>query len=315
MLTAENLIKNYGAKSALRGVSFTARSGELVGLIGQNGAGKSTLLQILAGHLAPTQGKCTIDGCDILWQPELTKDRIGYMPEKPALYPEMTVSEELRFVCRLKHVVNKDIERHILDLAEHTGITNVLGRRIGNLSKGYLQRVSLACALVGHPDVILLDEPTSGLDPVQIKEFRTLISELARERLVILSTHILRDLDSLCTRALILHEGRLIKDLVTDDQALSRKTLRVQVALGLDAARRLFDSLSGVESVSIIDHEPGLTTALISCAKDLPVERQLFQLLKPLDAPVLQLTPVRSELEEIFLNAISTVPSNEVTPC
>ena len=271
MLTANGISKTYGTKRALADISFSCSSGELIGLIGQNGAGKTTLLNILAGRLAPSAGSAEVNGHDVLWEPEETKPLIGYLPEKPGLYDEMTVEAHLRFACQLKGVVPDDVKRHIAELSEKTGISSVLPRRIGNLSKGYRQRVGLAAALAGNPAVVLLDEPTSGLDPVQIREIRSLVSDLAKERLVILSTHNLRDLDGLCTRALMLNQGRLIRDLRIGEERAER-TLHVEIGLGREAAEQLLDHLPSVTKLEMLPSpDPGISAALISGAYDAPL--------------------------------------------
>ena len=312
VLKANGISKAYGAKTALSGVGFSCAAGELIGLIGQNGAGKTTLLNILAGRLAPSSGDVQLNGRDVLWEPEKTRPMIGYLPEKPGLYDEMTVQSQLLFVCRLKGVIPEDTAEHIRELAEKTGITDVMGRRIGNLSKGYRQRVGLAAALAGNPSVILLDEPTTGLDPVQIREIRGLIRSLARECLVILSTHILKDLDGLCTRALMLQEGRLIRDLRVSEAAQTERTLRIRAALGRDAAERLLSQLKTVSRFEIMPgHVPGEAAALITGAPDAPMERELFQALSKADTALLELSPVRSELEELFVTALTDRAAEE----
>ena len=312
MLKVDAVSKTYGQKRALDGVSFACGRGELIGLIGQNGAGKTTLLRILAGRLVPESGHVEIEGHDLTWEPEQTKPLIGYLPEKPGLYDEMTVAAQLRFVCRLKGVVREDIDRHIAELAEKTGVTDVLHRRIGNLSKGYRQRAGLAAALAGNPEIILLDEPTTGLDPVQIREIRVLITELAKDRLVILSTHILRDLDGLCNRALMLHEGRLIRDLRIGEDANAERKVRVDIAMGRDAARQLLSHLPSAARAELLPgHTPGIASALITCAQDAPLERELSQAVSRADAVLLRLSPVRSELEEVFLSALTERTAEE----
>ena len=312
MLKANALCKTYGSRQALRDVNFSADRGELIGLIGQNGAGKTTLLNVLAGRLAPTSGDVEINGHDVLWEPELARNAIGYFPETPALYEEMTVSALLRFVARLKRVVPEDVERHIRELEEKTAITEVAGRVIGHLSRGYRQRVGLAAALVGDPEIILLDEPTNGLDPVQIRQFRDFVRELARERLVILSTHILGDLDGLCTRALILRDGRLIRDLCMDENASENRVLRADLALGRDAAMRLLEALPSVVEVRPLDGQvPGVTRVLLTCGREAPLEREMSRTLRESDVPLLRLNPVRSELEEVFLSAVTEATQGE----
>ena len=306
MLSVDSVSKKYGEKQALLDVSFACGSAELVGLIGQNGAGKTTLLNILAGRLAPSSGTVEVNGCDVLWEPEKTRPLIGYLPEKPGLYDEMTVGEQLKFVCRLKGVVPEDEERHLGELAEKTGIADVLHRRVGNLSKGYRQRVGIAAALAGDPEVVLLDEPTTGLDPVQIREIRSLIHDLAKEKLVILSTHILRDLDGLCTRALMLEHGKLIKDLRISEEGQAERTLRAEIAMGREAAEQLFQHLPSVTRAELLPaRTPGITGALITGSFDAPLERELSQALAKTGTVLMRLSPVKSELEELFLSALT----------
>ena len=313
MLKAESVSKTYGTKRALDNISFSCEQGELIGLIGQNGAGKTTLLKILAGRLAPSAGHAEIDGHDILWEPEITRPLIGYLPEKPGLYEEMTVVDQLRFVCNLNGVIREDIERHIAELADRTGITDVLGRKIGNLSKGYRQRVSLAAALAGNPEIILLDEPTTGLDPVQISEIRSLIKALSADRLVILSTHILRDLDGLCTRAIMLNQGKLIQDIRLTEDAQKERTLRVEIAMGRDAAKHLLEHLTTVRSVELLPSQtPGVTAAFITGAYDAPMEHELFQALKKQDAALMHLSTVKNALEEVFISTLTAQPDEGV---
>ena len=305
MLTVSGVHKSYGQTIALQDITFSLDKGELVGLIGQNGAGKTTLLHILAGRLVPDSGQVSANGYDVLWEAEAIRNGIGYMPERPALYEEMTVIDHLRFICHLKQIDRRDIDRHIKDLAVLTGVQDVLGRRIANLSRGYRQRVSLSMALVGDPEYILLDEPTNGFDPVQISEFRKLAKRLAERSLVLLSTHILRDLDGLCTRSLILNEGHLIKDLNIRDNDQQQRVLRVELALGQEAAEKLLNSLQPVSVVDMLKPpSPGISAALITSRRDAPVEYQLFRCLSKHDVPLLYLAPVKSELEEVFLSAI-----------
>ena len=312
MLSVNEIGKTYGSKHALENVSFSCGKAELIGLIGQNGAGKTTLLNILAGRLAPSSGSVKVCGHDILWEPEKSKSHVGYLPERPGFYDEMTVSGQLKFVCRIKGIVPEDADRHIAELAERTGISDVLGRRIGNLSKGYRQRVGIAAALAGNPEIVLLDEPTTGLDPVQIKEMRSLVRDLAKNQLVILSTHLLRDLDGLCTRALMLDQGRLIKDYqISRDGRQQERTLRVEIAMGREAADHLLNHLPSVKRAELLPAQmPGITAALITGDYEAPMERELFQALVKAESVLMRMSPVKSELEEIFLSAL-TVRSPE----
>ena len=306
MLKAEHLTKKYGVKTALDDISFSFDKSGIVGLLGQNGAGKSTLLRILAGRLTPNSGHVLVNSHDVLWEPELAKQYIGFLPEIPALYNEMTVYDQLCFLCKLKGVYSADIDKHIRNIAEKTGLSDVLERVIGHLSKGYRQRVGLASALTGNPEIILLDEPASGMDPVQINEFHQLIKGLASDRLVILSTHQLHFLDGLCTSALILHEGQLIKDLKIINDTVATRILHVEIAAGQDAGIKLLSSLPSLLDIEQIkSRSPGIVSALIKCNKESPFERELFNALKKEDIVLTELTTVKSELEELFLSALT----------
>ena len=210
MIEVNNLVKYYGDKRAVDHISFTVGEGEVLGFLGPNGAGKSTTMNILTGYISMTAGEVKIGGIDILKDPIGAKRLMGYLPEQPPLYPEMTVTEYLRFVCELKGV--KDIAAQVKNIAQKTGVSGVMGRRIGNLSKGYRQRVGFASALAGDPKVLILDEPTVGLDPNQIIEIRELIRSLGKDHTVILSSHILSEISAVCGRVLIMDNGKIVAE-------------------------------------------------------------------------------------------------------
>ena len=220
VLAVENLTKRYGRKEAVSGINFTAHKSELIGLLGPNGAGKSTTLRMIAGSLAPSAGSVLINGCDIQEQPGFAKSRIGYLPEFPPLYPEMTVSEYLAFSRNLKKTAHagaddsagSDDENWMDSLIRDLKIENHLSVLIRNLSKGYRQRVGIAAAIAGKPELLLLDEPVSGLDPRQAAEFRALLRRICPEMAIIISSHNLYETASLCTRIIIMDEGRLAAD-------------------------------------------------------------------------------------------------------
>ena len=228
MITLSGVTKRYGAATAVQDLSFTVNSGETLGLLGQNGAGKTTTLNIITGYLAPTSGDVCVGDYDLLTQPRQAKRLIGYLPEQPPLYDEMTVESYLRFVCRLRLVVEADIARHVRDIAAQTNLSDVLGRRVGNLSKGYRQRVGLAQALCGEPEVLVLDEPTVGLDPRQTAEFRDTLKKLSGGRTVIFSSHILSEVQALCDRVIILHHGRIGGNLRRYGNASARAAIAKQ---------------------------------------------------------------------------------------
>ena len=216
MIKAEHLTKRYGSHFALDDVSFEIGEGEIVGLLGPNGAGKSTTMNILTGFLSATSGTATIDGVSVVDDPMAAKRRIGYLPELPPLYPEMTVNEYLNFIYELKGVT-LDREAHLKEITDVVKLTDVGRRLIRNLSKGYKQRVGIAAALIGNPPVLIFDEPTVGLDPKQIIEVRNLLRTLGRKHTVILSTHILPEVQAVCERIIIINRGRIIADERTQD--------------------------------------------------------------------------------------------------
>ena len=210
MIEVSGLTKYYGNKKAVEDLNFTISSGEVVGFLGPNGAGKSTTMNILTGYLSATSGTAKIDGMDILDDPIEAKRHIGYMPEQPPLYLDMTVEEYLNFAAELKGVKSSSKRRHIAEICESVSITHVKNRVIKNLSKGYKQRVGLAMALIGDPDTLILDEPTVGLDPIQIIEIRNVIKELGRQRTVVLSSHILSEVQAICERVLVINNGTIV---------------------------------------------------------------------------------------------------------
>lgn len=212
MITISNLTKKYGDKYALNDISFEVKKGEILGFLGPNGAGKSTTMNIITGYISATGGTVTVDGYDIANDPIEVKKRIGYLPEIPPVYPDMTVRAYLDFVCELKKVKKSEKSEHIYKVLETVRIKDVEKRKIGNLSKGYRQRVGLAGALIGEPEVLILDEPTVGLDPKQTAEVRNVIKQLGKERTVIFSSHILSEVSAVCDRVIIINNGRLVAE-------------------------------------------------------------------------------------------------------
>lgn len=210
MIEVRDLVKQYGNRLAVDHLSFTVPDGQIFGFLGPNGAGKSTTMNLMTGYLGPTSGEILVDGFSVTKEPEKAKRCIGYLPELPPLYMDMTVDEYLRFAAQLKKVPKSEREAQVDRVAEMTGVDQVLGRLIRNLSKGYRQRVGLAQALLGFPKVLILDEPTVGLDPKQILEMRTLIRQLAQEHTVILSSHILSEVQEVCDHLLIIHHGKKV---------------------------------------------------------------------------------------------------------
>ncbi len=250
VIEVEQLTKNYGTVAAVRGVSFQVGRGEVVGFVGPNGAGKSTTLRILTGYLGPTSGKVRIAGYDISSEPLRARSQLGYMPETAPLYPEMRVIEYLRFRARLKRVSPKDERRAVERALEHAGVRHVQSTLVGNLSKGYRQRVALADALVSDPPLLILDEPTAGLDPNQIREVRALIKDLSSTRTILLSTHILSEVEATCDRALVIHRGKLVLEgpLATLRDEELRAVIRVR-----DPEQRARETMLDIDSVAAAD--------------------------------------------------------------
>ena len=230
MIQLEGVTKKYGPLTALQGVSFHVEKNETIGLLGRNGAGKTTLLNLITGYLPPTAGKIRIGGKDLEEDPAACKRMIGYLPERPPLYDEMTVTGYLRFVCELREVKKQAIRPHVEEIISICGLTEVASRLLGHLSRGYRQRAGIAQALCGAPELLILDEPTVGLDPKQTVEIRELIRALSREHTVIFSSHILSEVQQACSRVLILDEGRLVTDYDARRPQSDTMTLRLSVA-------------------------------------------------------------------------------------
>lgn len=307
MIELKHVTKRYGTTAAVNDLSFRAPKGQIVGLLGQNGAGKTTTLNILTGYFPPTEGQVLVNGMDMLQQPRACKRLIGYLPEKPPLYDEMTVSAYLAFVCELREVQRKAIAAHIDEIMSTCGLEDVSGRLVGHLSKGYRQRVGVAQALCGNPPVIVLDEPTVGLDPRQVVEIRQLIRQLGMTHTVIFSSHLLTEIQQLCQRVIILHRGRMIREADMSELTSSGDVLRLRASIALEEGR-LLPALRSLECVTRVKVLPsavsGVTEVELTCTRDSQrgdPQTQLFRLLCALDAPLRMLTQQRDTLEEVFL--------------
>jgi ABC-2 type transport system ATP-binding protein len=252
LITAEHLYRYYGKHCAVNDVGFSVSRGEVLGFLGPNGAGKTTTLQMLCGALAPSAGRILVNGFDMLNQPRQAKRGLGYLPDTPPLYKELTVQEFLHYCAQLHGVAKNSIAPTIDVAKERCGLTDVSRRLIANLSKGFQQRVGIAQAILHNPDVIILDEPTVGLDPIQIREIRALIRELGRDHGVILSTHILGEVQESCTRVQIIHQGRLIlsESIAGLNRQMTTGSLRVTTRLKPDAATLL--AIPGVVSIDAL---------------------------------------------------------------
>ncbi|MCM1334980.1 MAG: ABC transporter ATP-binding protein [Bacteroides sp.] len=304
MIEVKNLSKHYGSKKAVDRISFTARDGQVLGFLGPNGAGKSTTMNILTGYLSSTEGEALIDGADILDDPIGAKRRIGYLPEQPPLYFDMTVDEYLSFVYRLKG--SKLPKRsHLNEICEIVKITDVRKRLIKNLSKGYKQRVGFAQALVGNPSVLILDEPTVGLDPKQIIEIRTLIKRLGKNHTVILSSHILPEVQAVCDRIVVINKGRIVADDNADSLA---KNLSADHKLVLHAEgspeeiKRLLETIPGMERVFVNRAvEERVNEFYLEAKEGADLRRDVFKKLASRNYPILMMRSNELTLEEVFL--------------
>ena len=305
MIEVQNLTKKYGPFTAVDDVSFRVERGEIFGFLGPNGAGKTTTMRILTGYMPATDGKAIVAGFDIFDQPVEAKRRIGYLPETPPLYPDMTVAEYLSFVAKIKGVPSGDRKARIKQVMERTWVAEMGGRMCSKLSKGYRQRVGLAQALIHNPDVLILDEPTAGLDPKQIIETRQLIKELAGDHTIILSTHILPEVSQTCDRVVIINRGKVVA-IDTPDNLTSRlrgsETMYVQVDAGSADAGPALASIAGVTRVVEADRRDGVIGYEVDSERGQDVRRDLARTVVSNGFGLLELRPMRMSLEQIFLS-------------
>lgn len=312
MIEIRNLVKYYGDILAVNDVSFTVEKGEILGFLGPNGAGKSTAMNIVTGFLSATSGSVTINGHDILDDPQAAKKCIGYLPENPPLYLDMTVIEYLSFVSELKEVPKSDRIRQLAEIMKMVRITEVANRLIKNLSKGYRQRVGIAQAMVGNPEVLVLDEPTVGLDPKQIIEIRNLIRELGKKHTIILSSHILPEVQAVCERVVIINKGAIAA--VDTPEGLSHrmaKTSKIQITAEgptRDIIQKL-RLLPGVTNTELImEKENNMSIFEIENDPDHDVRKQIFFEMARNSWPIIEMKSMDPTLEEIFLMVTSSAP-------
>lgn len=305
LIEVTNLVKKYGKHTAVNNISFTVKEGEILGFLGPNGAGKSTTMNMLTGYLSSTSGTIKINGIDILENPIEAKKHIGYLPEIPPLYVDMTVSDYLLFVAKLKKLSSQNLKTHISDILERTELTHVQGRLIKNLSKGYKQRVGLASALIGSPNVLILDEPTVGLDPKQIIEMRNLIKELSQKHTIILSSHILPEISAICDSIMIINKGDMValdtpenlKGLFSHNQLT---TLRLRTID--DAFFNALSSIDGVTEVKQLDPVEENTFELsLSSNRENDIREKIFQACVAHHKTLLMMKSEDISLEDIFL--------------
>lgn len=302
MIEIKNLIKCYGDNIAVNNISFSVDKGEILGFLGPNGAGKSTTMNILTGYISYTEGSVKIDGIDMLKNPTDCKKRIGYLPEQPPLYMDMTVSEYLDFVCDIKKVKENKTE-HIVEILEMVGIFDVKDRLIKNLSKGYKQRVGIAQALIGNPEILILDEPTVGLDPKQIIEIRNLIKTLGENRTVILSSHILSEISAICERVIIINGGEIVAIDTPENLGKSLSSNSRYILTSDDDADKvcgIVEAIEGVVSIKAVDgKEEGTNDFVIESTSD--IRKDITTQLVNNGVSILMIAEDELSLEDIFL--------------
>lgn len=316
MIEVRNLVKKYGGHLAIDHISFTVEKGQIYGFLGPNGAGKSTTMNIMTGYLGATEGEVLINGYDILKEPEKAKKCLGYLPEQPPLYVDMTVMEYLEFAAELKQVKKQEIEKEITKVIEMVRLEEVQNRLIKNLSKGYKQRVGLAQAVLGFPEIIILDEPTVGLDPKQIIEIRELIRELAKEHTVILSSHILAEVREVCDYVLIISKGKLVASDTPDNlEHLMHGSETVELLVkGTQAvAEEILKSvLHIVEVVAYKELTDGTTEIILKVESGQDIREELFSAFASAGCALLGLNQVKVTLEDVFLELTQNEqPQNE----
>ena len=314
MIQVENVTKRYGPTLAVSDLSFEVQRGEILGFLGPNGAGKTTTMRIITGYLPPTEGRVRVAGFDVAEDPLEVKKRIGYLPELPPVYPDMTVTEYLDFVGRIKGVARGDLKKRVDEVSEKTSVTDVRDRQIGKLSKAYRQRVGLAQALIHNPDVLILDEPTAGLDPKQIIETRELIKGLAGLHTVVLSTHILPEVSKTCQRVVVINAGR-IAAVGTPDELIHRLQGYETVLVTAEGPRaEIKGRLEAVTGVNLVEEHEGTetrTTFEVHAEKGHDVRAELARAVVESQWNLLELKTSGLSLEDIFLKLTTQDLSEE----
>lgn len=307
MIEVKNLVKKYNDHIAVDDLSFTLEKGHVLGFLGPNGAGKSTTMNIMTGYLQATSGSVKINGHDIEEEPDEVKKSIGYLPEIPPLYPDMKVKEYLRFVAELKKVKKAEREKMLNEVISLIGLEDVSGRLIQHLSKGYKQRVGLAGAIMGYPDLIILDEPTVGLDPKQVIEIRELIRKLSKKHTIILSSHILSEVSAVCDEVMIINHGKLV---VRDTpENLSQKNsstnaLKLKVKGAKDVVKNILQTIDSVTDVSFDDKEEaeeGVVVCTVSYKENKEIRDQISFAFADAKCPIYEMKTLTSTLEDIFI--------------
>lgn len=305
MIEVKNLVKDYYGNVAVDGLSFTVEEGEIVGFLGPNGAGKSTTMNIITGYLSATEGQVIVNGYDVFEDPEKAKKSIGYLPEQPPLYPDMKVREYLMFVADLKKVKKSERGSMIKSIMELTKITDVSEKLIKFLSKGYKQRVGLAAAIVGYPEILILDEPTVGLDPKQIIEIRELIKSLSKKHTILLSSHIMQEIDAVCDKIIIINKGKLIAYDTPANIARvmeNSRELHITVCGSEMTVRRALDYVDGIKKLDVrYSDATGMSDITIKMNEGCDVRKNVSEKLMDAKCPIIEMKLHEVSIEEIFL--------------
>lgn len=305
MIEVKNLVKRYGNRNVVDDLSFTVDKGRIVGFLGPNGAGKSTTMNMITGYISATEGTVSVNGYDIFDEPEKAKACIGYLPEQPPLYPDMLVSEYLNFVCDLKGVRKSDKEKTLSRVMRQTKIRDVSQRLIKNLSKGYKQRVGLAAAMIGDPEILILDEPTVGLDPKQILEMRDLIRELSKKHTILMSSHIMQEVSAVCDQILIINDGRLVVSDKADDitsHVESTMKLSLMVKGNRELIRSILDKMEDIDEFHVQrTEEAEIYQVQIASPSGSDVREEVFYAMADARCAILEMSRKEVSLEEAFI--------------
>ena len=303
MIQVENLMKRYAGGEAVRGLTFSVEKGEVVGFLGPNGAGKSTTMRMLTGYLPPTDGRIEVAGAKLPKESLLVRQRIGYMPENVPLYPEMRVEEFLEYRGRLKRVSRGEITHRVGLVLDQCGLTDVRGKIIGSLSKGFRQRVGLADALVHNPMLLILDEPTAGLDPHQIRSFRELIKELGKDRTILLSTHILSEVEMVCRRAIIINKGKIEASdtLANLEKRVQAGALQIEVKADPAVAKEKLAKIAEVSLVTELNRAGDWVSYEVTAAPGKDIRGEVDGLIKREQWPLREFRREKARLEDVFV--------------
>ncbi len=302
-IVVKNVTKKYGSQRAVDNISFEVKTGEILGFLGPNGAGKTTTMKIITCFMAPSDGDVLVDGISILDDPDAVKKKIGYLPENNPLYNDMQVLDYLEFVAELNGVPKEKIPERIAEMVKVCGLNDEKHKMIGELSKGYRQRVGLAQAMIHDPEILILDEPTTGLDPNQIVEIRKLIRELGKEKTVILSTHILPEVEATSDRILIINKGKIVADGTAETlrkQAQGTEVLRIEISEAEDS-NKVYSELSAIETVAMVDVDnQNPFRFVVNSKENLSSRKEIFNLCVKNNWVLTEMTPIETKLEDVF---------------